>query len=382
MAGLSDPLLNDAALLPVWHKVRRGERLAFADGMAMLTTPDLPGLGQMADWANRRRNGDRVFFTFNRQLNPSNVCVYSCKFCEFAAKPGSPYAYELSLEQCLATLSDELSEVHIVGGLHPEWEWERYTGLLAAIRARFPKITIKAWTAVEIEYFAHKFRKTRRAVLQNLKDSGLDTLPGGGAEVFSERVRTLLFPQKIGYGEWREIHLLAHSMGIRSNVTMLYGHIETLEERVDHMLKVRDMQDVSGGFDSFIPLAFQPGMTGITPLRASAVDDLRTVSCSRLLLDNVNHVKAYWVMLGEETASIALAFGASDLDGTIGEEKVAHSALAGSPVGLARERLVKLIREAGKLPVERDARYRVLREYGRTGESAASAYQVSAGAPA
>lgn len=379
MAGLPDPLLNDAALAPVWNKVRSGERLSFEDGMAMLRTPDLPGLGQMADWANRRRNGDRVLFTINRQLNPTNVCVYSCRFCEFAAKPKSPYAYEMSVEECLAQLSDELAEVHIVAGLHPDWPWEYYTGLLTAIRARFPRITIKAWTAVEIEYFAHKFRKSRREVLAELKDAGLDALPGGGAEVFSERVHALLFPQKIGYPEWREIHLLAHSMGIRSNVTLLYGHVETLEERVDHILKVRDMQDVSGGFHAFIPLAFQPGMTGITPLVSSAVDDLRTVACARLLLDNVPHVKAYWVMLGEETASIALAYGASDLDGTIGEEKIAHSALAGSPVGLTRDRIVKLIREAGKIPAERDARYRIVKEYGRAGESAAPDYQAPAG---
>jgi len=380
MAGVQDPLLNDAALAPVWSKLRRGERLDFADGMAMLNTPDLPGLGLLADWANRRRNGDRVMFTFNRQLNPTNVCVYACKFCEFAAKPKSPYGYEMSLEESLATLSDDLAEVHIVAGLHPDWPWERYLELIAGIRARFPRITIKAWTAVEIEYFAMKFKKTRREVLQELKDAGLDTLPGGGAEVFSERVHKLLFPQKIGYPEWREIHLLAHSMGIRSNVTLLYGHIETLEERVDHMLKVRAMQDESGGFYAFIPLAFQPGMTGITPLRASAVDDLRTVACARLLIDNIPHVKAYWVMLGEETASVALNYGASDMDGTIGEEKIAHSALAGSPVGLARERMVKLIREAGKNPVERDAHYRVIREYGRTGPSAAPDYQVPAGA--
>lgn len=363
MAGVPDPLLTDPALEPIWNKVRLGERLTFADGMTMLRTPDVPGLGSMADAVNRRRNGDRVFFVLNRQLNPTNVCVLSCRFCEFAAKKRSPYAYEMTLEECYAVLTDEMQEVHIVGGLHPDWPWEYYTGLMAGIKERFPKMTIKAWTAVEIDYFAKKFRKTHGQVLEELVKAGLDALPGGGAEIFSERVRQALFKEKIAYADWRAIHELAHRMGIRSNATMLYGHIETHEERVDHILKMREIQDATKGFHSFIPLAFQPGMTGITPLHASAVDDLRTVAASRLLLDNFDHVKAYWVMLGEETASVALNFGASDMDGTIGEEKVAHAALAGSPVGLTRDRILKLIREAGKVPAERDARYRVLKVY-------------------
>lgn len=361
MAGLPAPLLTDPALVPVWDKVRRGERLGLDDGLTLIRTPDVPGLGMMADTIAREKNGDRVMFTFNRQLNPTNVCVYECKFCDFAFKKGDPRGYEMTIEEAVGTLSADLAEVHIVAGLHPEWPWDYYVGLVRAIRAKFPAMTIKAWTAVEIEFFAKKFRMTHRQVLQELKDAGLDALPGGGAEVFSERVHQLLFHQKIGYPEWREIHLLAHSMGIRSNVTLLYGHIETFEERVDHMLKVRDMQDQSHGFFSFIPLRFQPGTTGIVPTVNSAVDDLRTVATARLLIDNVQHIKAYWVMLGEETASIALNFGASDMDGTIGEERIAHAALAASPVGLARERMTKLIREAGKVPVERDARYTVLK---------------------
>ena len=361
MAGLPDPLLTDPSLVPVWEKVRRGERLGMDDGLVMLNTPDVAGLGAMADRVAREKNGDRVFFTFNRQLNPTNICVYDCKFCDFAFKKGDPRGYEMTIAEAVGTLSDDLAEVHIVAGLHPDWPWEYYTGLLAGIRKRFPRMTIKAWTAVEIEFFAKMFRKTHRQVLEELVAAGLDALPGGGAEVFSERVHRLLFPQKIGYPEWRAIHMLAHSMGIRSNVTLLYGHIESFEERVDHMLKVRDMQDESKGFHAFIPLRFQPGTTGITPLVNTAVDDLRTVAASRLLIDNVPHIKAYWVMLGEETAAVALNFGASDLDGTIGEEKIAHAALAASPVGLARDRMVKLIREAGKVPVERDARYTVLK---------------------
>ncbi len=363
MAELPASLLRDPALRPVWDKVRAGERLTLADGMAMIRTEDVTGLGLMADRVAREKNGDRVLFTFNRQLNPTNVCVYECKFCDFAFKKGDPRGYEMTIEEAVGTLSEDLAEVHIVAGLHPEWPWEYYVGLIAAIRKKYPRMTIKAWTAVEIEFFAKKFRMTHRQVLQELKDAGLDALPGGGAEVFSERVHKLLFHQKIGYPEWRQIHMLAHSMGIRSNVTLLYGHIESLEERVDHMLKVRDMQDESKGFFAFIPLRFQPGTTGIVPLVNNAVDDLRTVATARLLIDNVPHIKAYWVMLGEETASVALNFGASDMDGTIGEEKIAHAALAASPLGLARDRMVKLIREAGKVPAERDARYNVLKVY-------------------
>ncbi len=358
------------------EKLRRGERLSFDDGMAMITTEDVMGLGYLADRVNRARNGDRVMFTFNRQLNPTNVCVYECKFCDFAFKKGDPRGYEMTIEEAVGTLSADLAEVHIVAGLHPEWPWEYYVGLIRAIRARFPAMTIKAWTAVEIEFFAKKFRMTHRQVLQELKDAGLDALPGGGAEVFSERVHKLLFHQKIGYPEWRAIHMLAHEMGIRSNVTLLYGHIETLEERVDHMLKVRDMQDESKGFFAFIPLRFQPGTTGIVPHINSAIDDLRTVATARLLVDNMPHIKAYWVMLGEETASVALNFGASDMDGTIGEEKIAHAAQASSPLGLARERMTKLIREAGKVPVERDARYNILKVWDDAAQAAPALAKV------
>lgn len=382
MAGLSAPLLRDSSLKPIWEKIQGGERLSFDDGLTMLQTPDVPGLGQMADWFNQGKNGDRVMFVLNRQLNPTNICVLSCKFCEFAAKRRSPYAYEMTIDECLAVLSDEMQEVHIVGGLHPDWPWEYYLDLISAIRTRFRRMTIKAWTAVEIDYFAKKFRKSHREVLEEMVKAGLDTLPGGGAEVFSERIQKELFPQKIGYREWRQIHTLAHSLGVRSNATMLYGHIETFAERVDHMLKVREMHDETGGFYAFIPLAFQPGMTGIKPVRASAVDDLRTVAASRLLIDNIPHIKAYWVMLGEETASVALNFGASDMDGTIGEEKIAHAALASSPVGITRERLIKLIYEAGKVPTERDARYNVLKVYTGNGTELYGTARAATGAGA
>lgn len=367
-------VFRDRALVPVWEKVLAGERLDRRDGLALLETLDLPALGRMADHAARRRNGDRVQFVVNRQINPTNLCVLSCAFCDFAAKPGDDHAYEQSLDDVLAQVSDDLSEVHIVGGLHPRWKFDRYLEIVREIRQRFPAVQIKAWTAVEIDWFARLEKTTIEDILERLKDAGLDSLPGGGAEVFSDRVRKETFKTKIGRRRWFEVHRAAHRMGIPSNATLLYGHIETLGERVDHLLQLREAQDENRNesrnespngngaeFASFIPLALQPGNTGLAERQASVLEDLRTVACARLLLDNFPHIKAYWVMLGEDSAAMALNFGASDLDGTIGEEKIAHFAQASSPVGLARDRLIRMIRGAGKTPVERDALYNPLR---------------------
>lgn len=363
-------VFRDRALVPVWEKVLAGERLDGRDGLALLETLDLPALGRMADHAARRRNGDRVQFVVNRQINPTNLCVLSCAFCDFAAKPGDDHAYEQSLDEVLAQVSDDLSEVHIVGGLHPRWKFDRYLEIVREIRQRFPAVQIKAWTAVEIDWFARLEKTTIEDILERLKDAGLDSLPGGGAEVFSDRVRKETFKTKIGRRRWFEVHRAAHRMGIPSNATLLYGHIETLGERVDHLLQLREAQDQcrnesrngnGAEFASFIPLALQPGNTGLAERQASVLEDLRTVACARLLLDNFPHIKAYWVMLGEDSAAMALNFGASDLDGTIGEEKIAHFAQASSPVGLARDRLIRMIRGAGKTPVERDALYNPLR---------------------
>lgn len=363
---------RDSRLVPIWEKVLAGVRLDAADGLALLETVDLPALGRMADHAARSRNGDRVQFVVNRQINPTNLCVLSCVFCDFAAKPGDDHAYEQSLEEVLAQVSDDLSEVHIVGGLHPKWGFDRYLEIVREIRLRHPTVQIKAWTAVEIDWFARLEKTSIEDILLRLREAGLDSLPGGGAEVFSDRVRQETFKTKIGRRRWFEVHRAAHRMGLLSNATLLYGHIETLAERVEHLLQLRAAQDeakdeandeapATAGFASFIPLALQPGNTGLAERQASVLEDLRTVACARLLLDNFPHIKAYWVMLGEDSAAMALNFGASDLDGTIGEEKIAHFAQASSPVGLARERLIRMIRGAGKTPVERDALYNVVR---------------------
>lgn len=373
MSFVEGILFRDPGLAPIWERVLAGERLGAADGLALLSTPDLPALGRMADHAARSRNGDRVQFVVNRQINPTNLCVLSCAFCDFAAKPGDDHAYEQSLEEVLAQVSDDLSEVHIVGGLHPKWGFDRYLEIVREIRLRHPAVQIKAWTAVEIDWFARLEKTSLEDILLRLREAGLDSLPGGGAEVFSDRVRKETFKTKIGRRRWFEVHRAAHRLGLPSNATLLYGHIETHAERVDHLLQLRDAQDESrqetviggggpaAGFASFIPLALQPGNTGLAARQASVLEDLRTVACARLLLDNFPHIKAYWVMLGEDSAAMALNFGASDLDGTIGEEKIAHFAQASSPVGLARERLLRMIRGAGKTPVERDALYNVVR---------------------
>jgi aminodeoxyfutalosine synthase len=356
---------RDKLLEPLWDKVRSGERLSKDDGLALFDSDDLIGLGRMANEVARAKSGDSVYFVLNRKLEPTNICVLSCKFCDFAVKPDSPEAYEMTIAEMLSKLRPDLHEVHITGGLHPKWPWEFYIDMVRTIKTQFPNVDVKAFTAVEIDFFAKKFKKSHEKVLRELQEAGLRTMPGGGAEVFSERVRKELFKQKIGAKTWFEVHRTAHRLGIQSNVTMLYGHIETIEERIEHMLRVRECQDETNGFLAFIPLAFQPGNTGIKTRNdfTSAIDDLKTIAVSRLMLDNVPHIKAYWVMLTAEVATIALNFGADDMDGTVGEERIAHDAGAISPMELAKGKLISIIHDAGKLPVERDVWYNPIEVY-------------------
>jgi aminodeoxyfutalosine synthase len=356
---------RDKSLLPIWDKVRFGERLTKEDGLTLFASDDLIGVGRMANEVARAKSGDSVYFVLNRKLEPTNICVLSCKFCDFAVKPDSAEAYEMTLSEMLSKLRPDLHEVHITGGLHPKWPWEFYIDMVRTIKQEFPNVDVKAFTAVEIDYFSKKFKKSHEQVLRELQEAGLRTMPGGGAEVFSERIRKELFKQKIGAKTWFDVHRTAHGLGIQSNVTMLYGHIETIEERIEHMLRVRECQDETNGFLSFIPLAFQPGNTGIKTRNdfTSAIDDLKTIAVSRLMLDNVPHIKAYWVMLTAEVATIALNFGADDMDGTVGEERIAHDAGAISPMELAKGKLISIIHDAGKLPVERDIWYNPISIY-------------------
>jgi aminodeoxyfutalosine synthase len=356
---------RDKSLLPLWKKIQSGERLSLEDGLTLYNTPDLISVGKMAHHVQQQKSGDAVYFVLNQKIEHTNVCVLSCKFCDFATKKGAPDAYEMSTGEILGTLTPAIAEVHITGGMPPDWPWERYLDIVRSIHEKFPHADVKAYTAVEIDFFHKKFKMPMEEVLRQLKEAGLKTMPGGGAEIFSERVRKLLFNQKIGAKGWFEVHKAAHRLGIPTNSTMLYGHVETLEERLAHMMKLREAQDETGGFLTFIPLAFQPGDTGIKPRDrfTSAIDDLKTIAISRLMLDNFPHIKAYWVMLTEEVASVALNFGADDMDGTVGQERIAHDAGAISPMKLAKDQIIKIIRDAGKIPVERDVYYNALNIY-------------------
>jgi aminodeoxyfutalosine synthase len=369
--------LRDPVVAAARDTLLQGGRLTQEEGVRLFDAP-LLDLGRLADAVARDRHGERVYFTVNRQLNPTNVCVLSCRFCDYAKKPGAPDAYTMTKEQIVAHVDPEITEIHIVGGLHNKWRFDDYLNVVRWVKEAKPSLSVKAYTAVEIDFFCRLTKRDAAWVLERLREAGLDALPGGGAEVFSERVRREIFHQKIGAQRWMEIHETAHRLGIPSNATLLYGHIETRAERVQHMILLRELETRAPGFFAFIPLAFQPGTTGLVRRQASAIEDLKTIAISRLVFDNVPHVKSYWVMLGQDTAGIALNFGASDMDGTIGVEKIAHAALARSPVGLAEEAMVHAIREAGKLPVQRDALYRVIREYPREQAPAAAGERTTA----
>jgi len=352
---------SDRKLEPVWEKVQAGERLTREDGLQLLETDDLLGVGRMADHVKSRREGDRVYFVINRYISPTNVCVLSCAFCGFARKKGEDGAFEYTVEDIVGMVGAEVREVHIVGGHHPDWPFEYYERVIAALHAARPEVQIKAFTAAEIDYFWRRSRIEPKDALTRLKAAGLQTMPGGGAEIFSARVaKRLRYTGKADAERWCEIHGIAHALGIKTNATMLYGHVETLAERVDHLLRLREQQDASGGFLTFIPLPYQVGTTRLVERPTPPTDNLRTIAAARLLLDNFPHVEAYWVLLGEATASVALHFGADDVNGTLEDERVQHMAGAQTPAGLAREQLCRMIRDAGKVPVERDALYNVL----------------------
>ena len=362
-------LASDKELFPIIDKVLKGERLSFEDGVKLFKTSDLITLGLLANYVTEKKNGKYAYFVINRQINPTNVCALDCNFCAFATMDrNDPKAYEMSyqevVEKARYAVSQGASEVHIVGGLHPEWGFDVYLEIVYQIRKNFPDLHIKAFTAVEIDYFSRISGLSYEDVLLKLKEAGLGSLPGGGAEIFSPRVRRIIAPSKIGWKKYLQIHKTAHSLGLHSTVTMLYGHVETYEERVDHMIKIREAQDETGGYTCFIPLAYQPENNELNITEHThGVDDLKTISVSRLILDNIPHIKAYWVMIGEKIAQTALNFGADDMDGTVMEEKIAHFAGAKSPTQQQKEKLIRLIKEAGKIPVERDTLYNHLKVY-------------------
>jgi aminodeoxyfutalosine synthase len=351
---------RDPVLAEIWSRIDSGGRLDAAEGLALFTTSDLPGLGWMARTVRRRLHGDAVTYVRNQVVNPSNVCLLRCGFCRFSVDAGDERAYDLEPWEIARMLPPDVREVHVVGGLHPHRGWDYYLEVVALIRERLPGATIKAWTAVEIIHFARRFGINETEVLSRLREAGLDMLPGGGAEIFAPRVRRLLCPEKPDAEQWLAVHRTAHGLGIQSNATMLYGHLETAEERVEHLIRLRALQDETRGFRSFIPLPFQPGGSEIVDRRTPPTDDLKTIAAARLILDNIPNIKAYWVMTGETIAATAQHFGANDMEGTLGGEKIAHAAAAGTPASLSPKRMDRLITAAGWTPVERDGRHRVV----------------------
>jgi aminodeoxyfutalosine synthase len=365
--ALTDDRLRSSALGDIAHKLDAGQRLTFDDGVRLFKAPDLLALGWLANRERERRHGARTYFNHNLRLEATNVCEASCLFCAFARlKPADSGAHTMSVEQVLAKLRqrahEPLTEVHIVNGLHPELPFDYYKALLRGLKGIRPDIHLKCFTAVEIAYFADLYGMTDERVLIELREAGLDSLPGGGAEIFAARVRRKICHDKCDGDRYLSIHRTAHQLGMRTNFTMLYGHIETLEERVDHLLQARALQDETGGFQAFIPLAFHPDNNQMRKLPPpSASDTLRVHAVGRLLLDNVDHIKAYWISSGVEVSQTALWFGADDLDGTVQEETIYHQAGAQTPFALSTHDIETLIRDAGREPIERDTLYNVVR---------------------
>jgi aminodeoxyfutalosine synthase len=357
------PAFEEPRLEAIRTKVAAGERLSYQDGLTMYRTPDLLGVGWLANQVRERLHGDKTYFNVNRHINPTDVCVASCKLCAFGKQKRDPKAYTMSLEEIWHKAgegySEAVTEFHIVGGLHPELTLDWYCQMLRGLKTRFPQVHLKAFTMVEIGYFAQRGKISEREVLQRLKDAGMDSLPGGGAEIFHDRVRRIICDHKLTGQQWIDTARIAHQMGLHSNCTMLYGHIETPEDRLDHLLRLRELQDETRGFQTFIPLAFHPDNTALDHIsKTTGFDDIREIAVSRLMLDNIPHIKAYWVMMTPRIAQIAQRFGADDLDGTLVEERIYHDAGATTSQNLRRGELMRLITEAGREPVERDTLYR------------------------
>jgi aminodeoxyfutalosine synthase len=358
--------IEDSKLERIAEKVLAGERLGLSEGVTLYESGDLLALGYLANHVREKLHGKRTYFNVNRHLNPTNVCAASCRLCAFGRKRDAPGAYTMALEEAFRIAgegwSEAVTEFHIVGGLHPDLPFQYYLDLIRGLKERFPTVHLKAFTAVEIGYFSHITQMPVREILEKLKQAGVSSLPGGGAEIFAPHVRRVICDHKIGAYTWLKVHRIAHELGLPSNATMLYGHIESAADRVDHLLQLRDLQDQTRGFQAFIPLAFHPANTELGKLvphtETSGFMDVKNVAVARLLLDNFPHIKAYWIMMTPRVAQVALRFGADDLDGTVVEEKIYHDAGAKTPQAMTRQQIIRLIREAGQEPVERDTLYR------------------------
>ncbi len=367
--------LHDQALVPIAARVVAGERLSFKDGMTLFRSDDLHGIGRLADLRRRQLHGRATYFNVNRHLNPTNYCYADCKFCGFFVKHSQEGGYTHSIEESLKVAREAheqgATELHIVGGLNTRLPFSYYTDLLSGIRREFPTLHLKAFTMVELDFFAKFYKMTDEETIERLREAGMDSCPGGGAEVFAEATREKICTHKTDGNRWLEMAGKVHAAGLKTNATILYGHIESLEDRVDHLIRLREQQERSGGFQCFIPLAFYPPGTQLAHLPGpSGIDSLKMIAVSRLMLDNIDHIKAYWVMLGKRLAQTALHFGANDFDGTIsrgGELMESYLVEGKNDNEATKDEIVRLITEAGFLPVERDTLYRPLREYATVG---------------
>ncbi len=355
--------IDDARLKPIAERVLAGERLSFDDGVALYRSNDLLAVGWLANQVREKRHGNVTYYNVNRHINPTNVCVAHCRLCAFGRDPNAAGAYTFALEEIWQRadqgMREGATEFHLVGGLHPDLPFDYFLDLMRGLKQRCPSVHLKAFTMVEVGYFSRISKLSIRDTLLALKEAGVDSLPGGGAEIFNPRVRKVICDHKVSGQQWLNIARTAHQVGLRSNATMLYGHIETEEERVEHLVLLRELQDETHGFVAFIPLAFHPENTALSYLpKPTGFADLKSIAVARLLLDNFDHIKAYWIMLTPRIAQIALRFGANDIDGTVVEEKIYHDAGATTAQFTSRADLERLIREAGREPVERDTLYR------------------------
>ncbi len=354
--------LRNAGLYDIYEKVMSNSRLTAEDGKRLYQTNNLPLLGFLANIVRERFNQDNTYYIYNQHINYSNICVNLCKFCAFGKEKGADGAFELTIdeirEKIRQRLDEPIREVHIVGSIHPDLPYSFYLDMLRAVKEVRPDIHIQAFTCVEIAHFAKLAGKSVEDTLKELIEAGLGSIPGGGAEVFSPRIRERLCPDKLPGAEWLEVAKTAHRLGLKSNATMLYGHIETIDERIDHLMALRQAQDETNGFMCFIPLAFHPKNTALNDVAPTGgVEDLKNIAVARLMLDNFPHIKAYWIMLGPKVAQIALSYGADDLDGTVLEEKITSMAGGESGQAMSRKAIENLIRQAGRVPVERDTLY-------------------------
>jgi aminodeoxyfutalosine synthase len=366
---------SDPQLFPIADKVLRGERLTPADALTLFESKDLLGIGALADWSNRQKNGDRVFICANQHLNPTNVCILraTCTFCSFARTPREEGAYTMTLEEAFheASLARDtpVREFHIVGGLHPKLRLSYYEDLFRGLKERHPGVELKALTAVEIAHLARIEKMSIADVLIRLREAGLETMPGGGAEVFAKGVRATIAKRKLAAEEYIDVHRTAHGLGIRTNCTMLYGHVESMQDRVEHLVMLRELQDETGGFLTYIPLAYHPDNNelgeelGRTGTATTGFDDLKNLAIGRLFLDSIQHIKTHWIMNTAKVSQVALHFGVDDLEGTVRRERIYHEAGAATPEGMTFAEIIRIVKDAGKRPVERNVRYEEVRSW-------------------